>query len=123
MEPSEFKKNSIDHRLLAFSMGTLDLPKMNRSDFVEKYHNICSTFLDFVSPAANNTSSEYSRVLSAAVCRAFAVNTKDAPSLWDTSEEEQWKEITHSVCTHRTQSVQKRFFRNESINTAVSLNA
>jgi hypothetical protein len=116
MMPFDFQHDLIDHRMIAFSMGTLDKPKIqSKSDFIEEYKRICQSY--FVGRRSHNaTKFESDR------CQSFAVSTDDAPSLSNEVIEVQWKQLINGTCADRTQPSMKLVFRDQSsIATAVSM--
>jgi hypothetical protein len=116
----EFERDTIEHRLLAFSMGTLDKPSMTRSQFMEEYAQVCLSYFD---AKPKDSSEPHNSSRSKALCKALAGMSNDAPSIKEYDEELHWQKVANSTCKERTQSWQKIVFKdNGGIPTAVSLN-
>merc|ERR1712238_544291 len=76
----DFNANFLDYRLLAFSIGTLELPKMDRDSFEKAFVEICSTLASGVG-GEDLISSNLTKA-----CKFFANSNADAPSLVEINE-------------------------------------
>ncbi|KAG7366005.1 beta-N-acetylhexosaminidase [Nitzschia inconspicua] len=114
----EIGRDNIEHRLIAFRMGLSDKPIMSQSEFLQEYPNICSDYFEFQS-----TSMEEDMISRfQALCKAFAANVNDAPSLSEYNEAEFWKNSANKMCEERTRQSFKLLFKNETdIPTAISM--
>ena len=92
MTPFDFQRDLIDHRMIAFSMGTLDKPVIqSESDFSEEYKRACQSY--FV-----GKSSFKATKFEEDLCQTFAESKDDAPSLSNEVIEEQWKKLINGTC-------------------------
>jgi len=102
----DFDTNFLDYRLLAFSIGTLELPKMKRDSFEKAFVEICSALAsgegDFIS--SNLTKA----------CKFFANRNEDAPSLVKINEEQKLKNFAQTICKERTMKIAFPAMRNAS---------
>eukprot|EP00536_Pseudo-nitzschia_multiseries_P000234 jgi/Psemu1/178023/e_gw1.3.6.1 len=108
MSENIFQLNQIDYRLLAFSIGTLDLPVMTKDDFESMFTRTCGR-LDLAGGEKDN---------GAASCKEFATaDPSDAKG-----GDQDWKDLIPGICKDRTLKVQVHKMREaESIATAISM--
>ena len=121
MGEEDFERDTIEHRLVAFSMGTLDKPAMSKSEFMQEFTKVCTTYFE-TKPKSLDESQSTNR--SQALCHALAMMSEDAPSLANFDDQAHWKERADAVCKERTQPSKKITFKEDgSIPTALSLSA
>jgi len=104
----DFNANFLDYRLLAFSIGTLELPKMDRDSFEKAFVEICSALASGVG-GEDLISSNPTKV-----CKFFANSNEDAPSLVEINEEQKLKNFTKAICKERTKEIAFFSMRNAS---------
>ncbi len=120
MSSFEMERNMIEHRLVAFSMGTMDKPTMSSFEFLEAYPKVCQSYFDFQSREGLSNKTKLSK--SQALCKVFAADPHDAPSVLE--DDDKWRSVVNSTCLQRTQKVTRIVFKNAtSIPTALSMNA
>ncbi|MGK3746073.1 MAG: hypothetical protein ACI90V_012934, partial [Bacillariaceae sp.] len=116
----DFSENFLDYRLLAFNIGTLDLPKMDRDKFEKAFVDTCSAL-------ASKEDLDDDGKMSATfilACKGFASTNEDAPSLVQINEEKKSKDFAQAICKERTMRTVFRVMKNaSSIPTAISMHA
>ena len=121
-----YSKNKIDYRLLAFSIGTLNLPHMNKDEFQKLYIRKCNatalvtTSRNKVRNRKNNSTFPESHE---SMCTAFAETGDDyhAPHN-NTHDREIFDGVRKASCKEQTKHANIKVMKNPSeIETAVSL--
>jgi hypothetical protein len=129
-----YKANHIDYRLMAFSLGTLDIPVMSEDEFEKYYVQTCM----IVIPSSTNSSSTTNSTMSKSsknstssktpaeshelLCKKLAKTKDDAFDILQKTEEKFLKEMKDTICEERTEMADMRVMKDPSkIATAVSM--
>lgn len=115
-----FSENFLSYRLLAFNIGTLDLPKMDRDKFEKAFVDTCSALAskeDF----DNDGKMAATLILK---CKGFASTNDDALSIVQINEDKKLQDFAQAICKERTMRTVFRGMKNaSSIPTAISMHA
>lgn len=98
----------INLRLLAFTMGTLDIPKMNRFEFEKEFTGACIKFIAEYSQLKNVS---LASKMYKANCEKFANSTDYAEKI---STEKEMKLLAREICKERTTTTQVKVMKNAS---------
>jgi hypothetical protein len=110
-----YSEGSIDYRLLAFSMGNLDLPPMSEDKFQEVYIQYCEEIIAGGDIIAGGRES---------LCKTFAMTIPDTSAAEDLhkTDEKFSKDLRDAVCRERTRNAQTYHMKDPSrIVTAFSI--
>ena len=101
-EDPRYHENRIGQRLLAFSIGTLDRPVMDRSEFEAFYTWLCRRAFEGIGHQNRQPTNKTPLGVVEMDCAGFAATDEDAPELIRNTEETTFADFRNKTCRSRT---------------------